>query len=82
MIVKFIIAGVFVMTQGLLLVLLLVVRYHFRMFSLPGDERALRLARSCTRGTLILMAGAFIAFVWIMAGDIPEFPRVWFTAGQ
>lgn len=53
----------FVVIQIFVAVALIIIRYHFRIFSLPGDVRARLIVNIFTLGTLIAMVGGALAFI-------------------
>lgn len=66
-------AGIVILLQVVAVIFLLAIRYHFRAFSIPGDARAMRLARLSTRGTIVLCLGAVAALAWFLVNDAPRF---------
>ena len=55
---QWILFGIFLIVETLVFAFLWVIRYHFRMFSLPNDRRAKRLVRTLTVGVLVLFFAA------------------------
>lgn len=56
----------FLIVQVFTAVALVVIRYHFRIFSLPGDSRARLIVNIFTLGTLLAMAGAALVLITIL----------------
>jgi hypothetical protein len=56
--------AVFGLIQIFAVVMVVVVRYHFKLFSLPYDKRAKKLVNLITFGTIVLfLASGFLTFL-------------------
>lgn len=72
--IKIVIFLVFGFVQVMVLVFAFVLRYHLRVFALPGDEQARRIATVFTGGIFVLFLAAIVFFLPILIADTPRLP--------
>lgn len=70
--VAFIAGGIVGLLQIVAVLFLFVIRYHFRAFSIPGDARAIRLARLSAQGTMVFIGAAVLALIWFLVSEAPR----------
>ena len=66
-------AGFVILTQIIAFLFLLVIRYHFRAFSIPGDARAARLARLATQGAVAGCVAVVAALAFFLLREASRF---------
>ena len=61
-VIKNAVLAILVFVQVLTLVLLVIIRYHFRLFALPGDRRARLIVNLMSLGALVFFGAAIGIF--------------------
>ena len=74
--IKIVMFLVFGFVQIMVLIFTFVLRYHLRVFALPGDAQARRIAVVFTGGMLILFIVTSLFFVPVLFTDAPRLPSL------